>query len=186
MVACARLSPLEQGRQYLERWSLRASQVVEGSDCFVPRHAIRKVWTDVDEVLVLLLTQAGHEHLDRNGFDLFGLGKLLVEGAELALLRQSGHQPFPQRVAKRVAKRATRRLPRMRSLDRFVLAAVLQCLDELRCRLRCRVEDSAVNGPSCQRSDFVVVAPSNPLETAKPGRQARETHYRSFPPSCAS
>ena len=57
----------------------KGSQVVEGSDCFVPRHASRTVRANADEVFVLFLGQTSHEHLDRKGFDLFGLGELLVE-----------------------------------------------------------------------------------------------------------
>ena len=64
------------------------------------------MWTNAEKEHVLILGQASHENLDRKGFDLFGLGEVLVEDVERALLRQSEHQ-------------------RMWSLGRVVLVVVL-------------------------------------------------------------
>ena len=36
--------------------------------------------------------------------------------------------------------------------------------------LRCWIENPVVTGPSCERPELVIVAPSDPLETAKPRR----------------
>ena len=59
----------------------------------------------------------------------------------------------------------------MRSLGRLVLVVVLQSLEELRGRLRCRIEKPAVTGPCGERSELVIVAPSDPFDIAKPRRQ---------------
>ena len=127
-----------------------------------------------DEVLVLFLGQVRREHLDRKGFDLFGLGELLVDEVELALLR---HSISPAR-----GKVCDEEAPWMWSLGRLVLVVVMQSLEELRGQLRCQVENPAVTGSSSERLDLVIVAPSDSLENATP----LWNRCREGPPSCAS
>ena len=66
--ACARLSPSGRGPPRSREVAPASVPGRRGSDRFVPRHGSRKVRANADEVLVLFLGQASHEHVDREAW----------------------------------------------------------------------------------------------------------------------